>query len=203
MPTRSPRSPSYRSSRRDDRSYDERPRDNGYDRRRDYPQGGSSRRDYDRDYTERDRERERERDRERYTSRNERRRSRSRSRRRSSRSASPIDKNKGKPNFANSGLLAAETNKVKAADGTSTILKYNEPPEARKPQLGWRVYVFKGDDQPGAYLPYISVRAQIKLSARNVSHTQAKRLPPWSRPTCGRYSFRTSLLFQATRRFPT
>jgi len=26
-------------------------------------------------------------------------------------------------------------------------LKYNEPPEARKPILGWRLYVFKGTEQ--------------------------------------------------------
>ncbi|KAH9080185.1 SMAD/FHA domain-containing protein, partial [Lactarius deliciosus] len=52
-----------------------------------------------------------------------------------------------KPNFAPSGLLAAATNTVKNADGTSTLLKYNEPPEARKPLVGWRLYVFKGEEQ--------------------------------------------------------
>ena len=59
------------------------------------------------------------------------------------------DKNKGKPNFNQSGLLAAETNKVSLADGTSTVLKYNEPPEARKPLVGWRLYIFKGKEQTG------------------------------------------------------
>jgi smad nuclear-interacting protein 1 len=49
--------------------------------------------------------------------------------------------------MAPSGLLAAETNTVKAVDGTSTVLKYNEPPEARKPVLGWRLYVFKDAEQ--------------------------------------------------------
>lgn len=50
---------------------------------------------------------------------------------------------KQKPNFAPSGKLAAETNTVA---GTSIILKYNEPPESRKPPLSqpWRLYVFKG-----------------------------------------------------------
>jgi smad nuclear-interacting protein 1 len=65
----------------------------------------------------------------------------------SSRSGSPV--NKAKPNFAPSGLLAAETNTVKAVNGDSTVLKYNEPPEARKPVLGWRLYVFKGSEQVG------------------------------------------------------
>ncbi|KIJ32044.1 hypothetical protein M422DRAFT_106838, partial [Sphaerobolus stellatus SS14] len=46
-----------------------------------------------------------------------------------------------------SGLLAAETNTVKNTDGTGTFLKYNEPPEARKPPQSWRLYVFKGKEQ--------------------------------------------------------
>ncbi|KAH9169027.1 smad nuclear interacting protein 1 [Lactarius sanguifluus] len=65
-----------------------------------------------------------------------------------SRSASaPPPEDKAKPNFAPSGLLAAATNTVKNPDGTSTLLKYNEPPEARKPLVGWRLYVFKGEEQ--------------------------------------------------------
>ena len=45
------------------------------------------------------------------------------------------------PNFAPTGALAAETNTVGAI-----VLKYNEPPEARKPPVrdAWRLYVFKG-----------------------------------------------------------
>lgn len=134
--------------------------------------GGSSSRDsrryqdpqYERhEYQERDRERERQRDRERYdrdregkyqerSSRSQRRsaspRSRSSRPRSSSGDRSPKPE-KAKPNFAHSGLLAAETNTVKATDGTSTVLKYNEPPEARKPTLTWRLYVFKGNEQVG------------------------------------------------------
>jgi hypothetical protein len=49
------------------------------------------------------------------------------------------------------GLLAAATNIVKHRDGTSTVLKYNDPPEARKPAEGWRIYVFKGKEQVGAF----------------------------------------------------
>ncbi len=29
------------------------------------------------------------------------------------------------------------------------VLKYNEPPEARKPIKSWRIYVFKGKEQVG------------------------------------------------------
>lgn len=52
---------------------------------------------------------------------------------------------KEKPNFGNSGLLAKESNIVA---GTKIVLKYNEPPEARKPPASqaWRMYIFKGDD---------------------------------------------------------
>lgn len=56
---------------------------------------------------------------------------------------------KTQPNFKPSGLLAAETNTVTQSDGTSTFLKYNEPPEARRPSQGWRLYVFKGKEQVG------------------------------------------------------
>lgn len=154
-----------------DRGYDSRSRDKG-SFRRDRDDKNTRRgddwepeRDHQ-DYRERDRERERERDRDRYDRRNkDREYGSSRSQRRSasppsrtskprgvrSRSGSvvgepsPVDK--AKPNMAPSGLLAAETNTVKAVDGTSTVLKYNEPPEARKPVLGWRLYVFKDAEQ--------------------------------------------------------
>jgi len=158
-----------------DRGYDRRPRDKGsstWDRDDKRSRRGDERlpgRDH-RDYRERDRERERERDRDRYDRRNrDKEYGSSRIQRRSasppsrtsrprdvrSRSGSvigepsPVDK--GKPNMAPSGLLAAETNTVKAVDGTSTVLKYNEPPEARKPVLGWRLYVFKDAEQVGEY----------------------------------------------------
>ncbi|KAF2768566.1 SMAD/FHA domain-containing protein [Teratosphaeria nubilosa] len=52
---------------------------------------------------------------------------------------------KQKPNFKPTGLLAKEANTVA---GTTTVLKYHEPPEARKPppKEAWRIYVFKGKD---------------------------------------------------------
>lgn len=66
--------------------------------------------------------------------------------------APPIEKQK--PNFKNSGLLAAETNKVTIGNGHDAgdiILKYHEPPEARKPPNSepWNLYIFKGSsDNP-------------------------------------------------------
>lgn len=51
------------------------------------------------------------------------------------------EEEKAQPNFGLSGMLAAETNTY-----NGVVLKYNEPPEARKPALRWRIYPMKGDD---------------------------------------------------------
>ncbi|KAI9743260.1 MAG: hypothetical protein M1818_003106 [Claussenomyces sp. TS43310] len=55
---------------------------------------------------------------------------------------------KQKPNLAPSGLLAAASNTVAQVDGTAIVLKYHEPPEARKPPKKdqWKLFVFKGSD---------------------------------------------------------
>ncbi|TVY91508.1 Smad nuclear interacting protein [Lachnellula willkommii] len=55
---------------------------------------------------------------------------------------------KQKPNFAPSGLLAAASNSIAQADGTTIALKYHEPPEARKPPAKdvWKLFVFKGSE---------------------------------------------------------
>ncbi|KAJ4549417.1 hypothetical protein HRR78_004875 [Exophiala dermatitidis] len=54
---------------------------------------------------------------------------------------------KQKPNFRPSGLLAKVANTVATSSG-AIVLKYHEPPEARKPPSSqtWRLYVFKGDE---------------------------------------------------------
>jgi smad nuclear-interacting protein 1 len=55
---------------------------------------------------------------------------------------------KQKPSLAQTGLLAAASNSVAQSDGTSIVLKYHEPPEARKPPAKdeWKLFVFKGAD---------------------------------------------------------
>lgn len=52
---------------------------------------------------------------------------------------------KQKPNFKPTGLLAKEANTVA---GSNVILKYHEPPEARKPSSKdqWRLYIFKKNE---------------------------------------------------------
>ncbi|KAL4324573.1 hypothetical protein GQ457_11G012860 [Hibiscus cannabinus] len=52
-------------------------------------------------------------------------------------------KQKQKPTFELSGKLAAETNRVRGV-----ILLFNEPPDARKPNVRWRLYWQIEKDQP-------------------------------------------------------
>nr|CAH7747840.1 unnamed protein product [Callosobruchus chinensis] len=47
---------------------------------------------------------------------------------------------KEKPNFGLSGKLTEETNTYRGV-----VIKYSEPPEARKPKRRWRLYPFKGE----------------------------------------------------------
>lgn len=50
----------------------------------------------------------------------------------------PVEKEK--PNFALSGKLTEEANKV-----NGVVIKYAEPAESRKPKRRWRLYPFKGE----------------------------------------------------------
>ncbi len=50
----------------------------------------------------------------------------------------PVEKEK--PNFTLTGKLTEETNKV-----NGIVIKYAEPPEAKKPKRRWRLYPFKGE----------------------------------------------------------
>ncbi|KAG9441353.1 hypothetical protein H6P81_017207 [Aristolochia fimbriata] len=50
-------------------------------------------------------------------------------------------KQKQKPSFELSGKLAEETNRVRGV-----TLLFSEPPDARKPNVRWRLYVFKGGE---------------------------------------------------------
>ncbi|KAM0546682.1 hypothetical protein ACHAPJ_010719 [Fusarium lateritium] len=69
------------------------------------------------------------------------------------------EKPKEKPNFGSTGVLAAASNSVAQADGTTITLKYHEPAEARKPSPRdvWKLFVFKGQD----------IVDTIELSARS------------------------------------
>ena len=58
---------------------------------------------------------------------------------------------KEKPNLATSGNLAKDTNTF-----NGVVIKYNEPPEARKPIKRWRLYCFKGETE----LPFYPMHRQ-------------------------------------------
>ncbi|EIW59241.1 SMAD/FHA domain-containing protein [Trametes versicolor FP-101664 SS1] len=145
--------PARKTATTDDRDRSRRDRGPGDDRVRDRPRDEGRYGDRDRGHGRgREREDDRERDSRRALVPGPSRRSaspRARSPKPESRSKSPSvpAEDKTKPNFAPSGLLAAETKTVQRADGTNTVLKYHEPPEARKPVVGWRLYVFKGKEQ--------------------------------------------------------
>ncbi|KAJ1551925.1 Smad nuclear-interacting protein 1, partial [Cladochytrium tenue] len=59
---------------------------------------------------------------------------------RSAGGAEPVKKEM--PNYGTSGALAAEQNTYRGV-----LLKYSEPPEARKPVQHYRFYIFKGKEQ--------------------------------------------------------
>lgn len=58
---------------------------------------------------------------------------------------------KEKPTLQLSGNLAKDTNTF-----NGVVIKYNEPPEARKPVKRWRLYCFKGDTE----LPFYPLHRQ-------------------------------------------
>jgi hypothetical protein len=181
-------------------NYNERRRD---DRRREY----NSRRSPEERDRRQDRNDERDRDRDHARDRPRDRRRSASPPSRSRRSESPVDKTK--PIFTPSGLLAAATKTVTASDGTKTVLKYHEPPEARRPVLGWRLYVFKGDEQAGeslgslklALLFYSLLPPFLFFVGRATPHQQAKRLPYWEGPTCGRHCHRPPILLKTACRY--
>jgi smad nuclear-interacting protein 1 len=51
------------------------------------------------------------------------------------------------PSFEPSGKLAADTNTFKGV-----VIKYNEPPEAAKPRLRWRLYPMKVGSPPSSVI---------------------------------------------------
>ena len=63
--------------------------------------------------------------------------------------AAPVEKEKA--NLGLSGKLAEDTNTFRGV-----VIKYNEPPEARKPKIKWRLYQFKGTEE----LPTLFVHRQ-------------------------------------------
>uniref|UniRef100_A0A914RP97 FHA domain-containing protein n=1 Tax=Parascaris equorum TaxID=6256 RepID=A0A914RP97_PAREQ len=84
---------------------------------------------------------------------------------------------KEKPSFEPSGKLAEDTNTYRGV-----VVKYNEPSDARKPKLRWRLYPFKYrlvpvDLDDGTTVkrirPYI-----IDLGSANGTYLNGERIEP-------------------------
>lgn len=73
-----------------------------------------------------------------------------------------------------SGALAADTNTV-----SGTLVKYSEPPEARKPKKKWRLYVFKGNEE----LPILYIHRQ---SAYLLGRDRKVADIPLDHPSCSK-----------------
>ena len=95
------------------------------------------------------------------------------------------EKPKEKANYEPSGKLAAESNMFKGV-----VLKYAEPPEARKPTQKWRVYVFKGKEQVGQdllrchgfFFSFFCFFLAERLGSlnRNLAYSPAERFLDWA-----------------------
>ncbi|PNX88995.1 FHA domain-containing protein ddl-like, partial [Trifolium pratense] len=73
------------------------------------------------------------------------------------------EKQKVKPSFELSGKLAAETNRVRGV-----TLLFNEPPEARKPDIKWRLYVFKTGEMLNAEFCVTSKSKLLLISSKSL-----------------------------------
>jgi len=73
-----------------------------------------------------------------------------------------------------SGKLAEDTNTFRGV-----VIKYNEPPEARKPKVKWRLYQFKGEEA----LPTLFVHRQ---SAYLIGRDRLIADIPVDHPSCSK-----------------
>ncbi|THU68204.1 hypothetical protein C4D60_Mb08t01450 [Musa balbisiana] len=105
-------------------------------------------------------------------------------------------KEKQKPSFELSGKLAEETNRVRGV-----TLLFSEPSDARKPDVRWRLYVFKAGEVLNAGNTYYYMRTQpgecaLARVGRQIPKTTASKgrdLPPQSK----------TLLSNTTASFPS
>ncbi|KAK5966806.1 Smad nuclear-interacting protein 1 [Trichostrongylus colubriformis] len=83
-------------------------------------------------------------------------------------------KEKEKVNLGVSGKLAEDTNMYRGV-----LIKYNEPPEAKKPTLRWRLYPFKGEEA----LPVLHIHRQ---SAYLIGRDRKIADLPIDHPSCSK-----------------
>lgn len=83
-------------------------------------------------------------------------------------------KEKDKPDFKLSGKLTEDTNTYRGV-----VIKYNQPPEARKPKKRWRLYPFKGEEA----LPVLHLH---RMSAYLVGRDRIVVDIPTDHPSCSK-----------------
>lgn len=79
-----------------------------------------------------------------------------------------------KPNMGLSGKLTEDTNTY-----NGVVIKYSQPPEARKPKRRWRWYIFKGDED----LPFLPLHRQ---SAYLIGRDRKVADIPTDHPSCSK-----------------
>merc|ERR1712210_187227 len=84
------------------------------------------------------------------------------------------DKDNSGVNMQTSGKLLEDTNVI-----NGVTVKYAEPPEARKPRIKWRLYVFKGDEE----LPILYIHRQ---SAYLLGRDRKVADVPLDHPSCSK-----------------
>ncbi|KAJ6980181.1 hypothetical protein NC653_028105 [Populus alba x Populus x berolinensis] len=85
-----------------------------------------------------------------------------------------LEAQKKQSSFELSGKLAAETNRV-----IGITLLFTKPPYAKKPDIRWRLYVFKGGEALNVY-PLGDVYVSHKhIGKQNPLYTLSKLLPFW------------------------
>ncbi|VDI33880.1 putative serine/threonine-protein kinase DDB_G0280133 [Mytilus galloprovincialis] len=83
-------------------------------------------------------------------------------------------KDKDKPDFELSGKLTEDTNSYKGV-----VIKYNQPPEARRPKKRWRLYPFKGEEA----LPVLHIH---RSSAYLIGRERLVADIPIDHPSCSK-----------------
>ncbi|XP_042890637.1 FHA domain-containing protein DDL-like [Penaeus japonicus] len=84
------------------------------------------------------------------------------------------DEEMQKPNMGLSGKLTEDTNTY-----NGVVIKYSQPPEARKPKRRWRWYIFKGDED----LPFLPLHRQ---SAYLIGRDRKVADIPTDHPSCSK-----------------
>lgn len=113
---------------------------------------------------------------------------------------SPVEKEA--PNFGLSGALAEDARTGNVLNGV--VLKWKEPPDARRPKLRWRVYVFKDGKEAGARPRRVgdAPKRADRCGRRGAVRPPPERVPGGARKACLRRVRAPRVHLQAARGYP-